>query len=253
MNGDFGTSPLKKAFPRWPGQPIPHFVVWQTVRSAIRLTVSPVPQRDANPFKIRIRQIAEHLDINIVVAKYWRVSLQAYLRQPFRNLLHGRPGADSLATGGASPYQLGPRGYSRLRSSGMSGVGQQRPKLPWLLAAKSTTEQKEVCATSRRLMPGARDKAQFPRIERRRGNRRVDRPQARSLRQLVEQSLGLLQVERLEAFGEPAINRSEKIVSLLRFTLFAPPLNTRHEFPNRHWAGTCQKLPSANPSSAQAA
>ena len=115
MNGDFGTSPLKKkAFPGWPGQAIPHFLVWQTVRSAIRLTVSPVPQRDANPFKIRVRQIAEHLDINIVVDKYWRVSLQAYLRQPFRNLLHGRPRADLPATGGASPYQLGPRDYSRL-------------------------------------------------------------------------------------------------------------------------------------------
>jgi hypothetical protein len=67
--------------------------------------------------------MAEHLDINIIVDKYRRVSLQAYLRQPFRNLLHGRPRADLPATGRASPYQLGPRGYNAFRSSGMSGVG----------------------------------------------------------------------------------------------------------------------------------
>jgi hypothetical protein len=51
--------------------------------------LSPVPQRDANLFKIRIRQIAKHLDINIVIDKYRRVSFQANIRQPFRNLPHG--------------------------------------------------------------------------------------------------------------------------------------------------------------------
>ena len=66
INGDLARPRLKKAFPRWLRQAIPDFLVWQTVRSAIRLAVSPVPQRDANPFKIRIRQIAQHLDINIV-------------------------------------------------------------------------------------------------------------------------------------------------------------------------------------------
>jgi hypothetical protein len=63
----------------------------------------------ANLFKIRIRQIAEHLDINIVVDKRPRVSLQANLRQPFRNLPHGRPHADLPAlpaTGEASAYQF---------------------------------------------------------------------------------------------------------------------------------------------------
>jgi hypothetical protein len=71
--------------------------------------LSPVPQRDANLLKIRIRQIAEHLDINIVVDKRRRVSLQANLRQPFRNLPHGRPRADLPAlpaTGEASLYQF---------------------------------------------------------------------------------------------------------------------------------------------------
>ena len=34
--------------------------------------------------------------------------------------------------------------------------------------------------------------------------------------QLTEQSLGLLQIERVEALGEPAIDRSEKIAGLER-------------------------------------
>jgi hypothetical protein len=68
--------------------------------------LSTVPQRDANLFKIRIRQIAQHLDINIVIDKYRRISFQANIRQPFRNLLHGRPCADLPATGGAAAYQF---------------------------------------------------------------------------------------------------------------------------------------------------
>ena len=40
--------------------------------------------------------------------------------------------------------------------------------------------------------------------------------------QLVEESLGLLQIERVEAFGEPAIDRTEKIASLLPFSPVAP-------------------------------
>jgi len=35
--------------------------------------------------------------------------------------------------------------------------------------------------------------------------------------QLVEQGLGLLQIERVEAFGEPAIDRSEQFANPLRF------------------------------------
>ena len=34
--------------------------------------------------------------------------------------------------------------------------------------------------------------------------------------QLVEQRLGLLQIGRVEAFGEPPIDRSEQLASLLR-------------------------------------
>jgi hypothetical protein len=40
--------------------------------------------------------------------------------------------------------------------------------------------------------------------------------------QLIEQCLGLLQVTRVEAFGEPTIDRSEQFPSLLRLALFAP-------------------------------
>ena len=35
--------------------------------------------------------------------------------------------------------------------------------------------------------------------------------------QLVEQRLRLLQIERVETFGEPAVNRRKKFASLLRF------------------------------------
>ena len=33
--------------------------------------------------------------------------------------------------------------------------------------------------------------------------------------QLIEQSLSLFQIERVKAFGEPAVDRSEKIASLI--------------------------------------
>src|SRR5215472_3312061 len=41
-------------------------------------------------------------------------------------------------------------------------------------------------------------------------------------RQLIEQRLRSLQVERIEALGEPAVDRCEKIVGLLSFALIAP-------------------------------
>jgi hypothetical protein len=41
--------------------------------------------------------------------------------------------------------------------------------------------------------------------------------------QCVEQCLGLLQIERIEPFSEPAIDRGEKIASLIPFALTAPP------------------------------
>ena len=44
----------------------------------------------------------------------------------------------------------------------------------------------------------------------------------RSYRELLQQRLGLLQIERVEAFGEPAINRSQQFASLLHLALVAP-------------------------------
>ena len=43
--------------------------------------------------------------------------------------------------------------------------------------------------------------------------------------QLVEQGLGLLQIERVEAFGEPAVDRSEQIAGLI-------PLASAHLWPS---------------------
>ena len=40
--------------------------------------------------------------------------------------------------------------------------------------------------------------------------------------QVVEQGLGLFQIERVEAFGEPAIDRSEKIAGVIPLGLIAP-------------------------------
>jgi hypothetical protein len=44
-------------------------------------------------------------------------------------------------------------------------------------------------------------------------------------RQLFEQRFSLFQVERVETFGEPAVNRGEKFASLITFALIAkqPP------------------------------
>ena len=41
--------------------------------------------------------------------------------------------------------------------------------------------------------------------------------------QLVEQRLGLFQVERVEALREPAVDRREKLASLIPLALVAPP------------------------------
>ena len=45
---------------------------------------------------------------------------------------------------------------------------------------------------------------------------------SRSRRELLQQRLGLLQIERIEAFGEPTVGRSEKIASLIPLALIAP-------------------------------
>src|SRR6188472_1076129 len=55
-----------------------------------------------------------------------------------------------------------------------------------------------------------------------------------SEREFVEQHPGLLQVERIETLGEPAVDRSEKVAGLLPLALLAP--QPRH-------ARCCAKLP----------
>jgi len=48
------------------------------------------------------------------------------------------------------------------------------------------------------------------------------RRHCRPLRQLTEQRLRLLQIERVKPFRKPAIDRSEQFARLLRLTLVAP-------------------------------
>ena len=47
-------------------------------------------------------------------------------------------------------------------------------------------------------------------------------------RQLVEQRLRLLQIERVEAFGEPAVDRSKQFARLLHLALIAPEVSEAH-------------------------
>jgi hypothetical protein len=61
-----------------------------------------------------------------------------------------------------------------------------------------------------------------------------------SIRQLVEQRLGVLQIERVEAFGEPAIDRSEQFANLLRLPLIAP--EPRHTHRRAQLQGFCLLL-----------
>ena len=46
--------------------------------------------------------------------------------------------------------------------------------------------------------------------------------------QLVEQGLGLFQIERVEAFSEPAVDRSEQVASLIPLALIAPEPREAH-------------------------
>jgi hypothetical protein len=46
--------------------------------------------------------------------------------------------------------------------------------------------------------------------------------------QLIEQRLRFLQIERVEAFGKPAEDRSEKLASLIPLTLIAPEPRHAH-------------------------
>jgi hypothetical protein len=52
--------------------------------------------------------------------------------------------------------------------------------------------------------------------------------------QTIQQPLRLLQIERVEAFRKPAVNRSEQFASLLRLALVTPEAREAHggaEFP----------------------
>ena len=46
--------------------------------------------------------------------------------------------------------------------------------------------------------------------------------------QFIEQNLSLFQIERVEAFGEPAVDRSEKVAGLMRLPLATPELRHAH-------------------------
>jgi hypothetical protein len=46
--------------------------------------------------------------------------------------------------------------------------------------------------------------------------------------QFVEQSLGLLQIERIEPFGEPAVDRCEKLAGVIPLALIAPEARHAH-------------------------
>src|SRR5262249_32008373 len=59
--------------------------------------------------------------------------------------------------------------------------------------------------------------------------------------QLIEQDLGLLQVAGLEAFGEPAVERSKKIAGLIPPALIAP--QPRHAHRGAQFPGLRLLLP----------
>jgi len=46
--------------------------------------------------------------------------------------------------------------------------------------------------------------------------------------QLIEQGFGLFQIERVEAFSKPAVDRSKQFASLLRFPLITPEPRHTH-------------------------
>jgi hypothetical protein len=74
----------------------------------------------------------------------------------------------------------------------------------------------------------------------------VSTPAAISLTtQLVKQGFGLLQIQRVKARGEPAVDRGEKIVRLPRFALVAPEAGHTHrcaQFPGLSTASARSKI-----------
>jgi hypothetical protein len=63
------------------------------------------------------------------------------------------------------------------------------------------------------------------------------RQMALSNGQLIEQRLGLLQIARVEALGEPVVDRSEKIAGLIPLALIAP--EARHAHRGAKFPGFC--------------
>src|SRR5262249_19790873 len=61
-------------------------------------------------------------------------------------------------------------------------------------------------------------------------------------RQRAEQSLGLFQITRIKAFGEPVIDRSKKIAGLIALALIAP--QPRHAHRRPQLPGLCLLLTS---------
>ena len=62
--------------------------------------------------------------------------------------------------------------------------------------------------------------------------------------QLVEQNLGLFQVERVKPFGKPAVDRSEQITSFISLALIAP--EPRHAHRRAEFPGLCLLLTDDN-------
>src|SRR5262245_43265373 len=62
-----------------------------------------------------------------------------------------------------------------------------------------------------------------------------------SCRQFVEQRLGIFQIERIEAFSEPAVDRSKQFASLLNLALITP--EPRHAHRRAQLPGFCLLLP----------
>ncbi len=58
--------------------------------------------------------------------------------------------------------------------------------------------------------------------------------------QLIEQRLGLFQIERVKTFIEPAVDRSEQFAGLLRLSLIAP--EPRHAHCSAEFKGLCLLL-----------
>ena len=56
----------------------------------------------------------------------------------------------------------------------------------------------------------------------------------------IEQLLGLFQIERVEALGEPAVDRSEKLAGLIPLALIAP--EPRHAHRSAQFPGFCLLL-----------